>query len=249
MSEPEFYYLNLSPEDIEDRILHMVPYNKNISLSNEEKALFRNNIDAGKASSGFIILGYFTTVEDLQESLSSVPEPGDAYGIGTGTVDDPYHIYIYDGYHNLWVDNGPLSTATDLIDDGSIDSVAVSWSAYKLYTELSGKQSKITDQGMLKGLSNGIVESAVLGEDYGAKSFTVTLRAASWTDNSQDVLNINFLASGYSYIIAPTSTDLAAYGDAGIYADDITEDTVMKFHCETEPTANITVNVIRVISA
>ena len=115
----EYYYLTLSAEEIEDRLLHMVPYNKNISLSAEEKALFRANIDAGQTNAGFVVLGYFETLEDMQESLTQLPKAGDAYGIANNESDTEflYNIYVYDGYHKIWVNNGPLDTGNAISVD------------------------------------------------------------------------------------------------------------------------------------
>ena len=85
--------------------------------------------------------------------------------------------------------------------------------------------------------------------DYGAKSFTVVLSSASWSNNAQTVSNADFYASGYSYIVSPAGSSFADYAAAVIYADDVTVDGSMTFHCTNVPTNNLTVNVQRSVSA
>lgn len=167
----EYYYSTLSAEEIEDRLLHMVPYNKNISLSAEEKALFRANIDAGQTNAGFVVLGYFETLEDMQESLTQLPKAGDAYGIANNEsgTEFRYNIYVYDGYHKIWVNNGPLDTGNAIIADDQV-SISRTWSSSKINSSLNtlenNKQNKITTNGILKGNGSGGVSAAIAGTDY-----------------------------------------------------------------------------------
>lgn len=162
MADEEYFYSTLSAEEIEDRLCHMVPYNKIISLSTAEKALFRSNIGAGESNSGFIILGYFPSVQDMQDSLLTLPSPGDAYGIGERA---PYDIYVYDGYHNLWVNNGPLNPGDSVFLDSDV-SASKGWTSSKINTELGTKQNKITTSGILKGNGSGTISAAVAGTDF-----------------------------------------------------------------------------------
>lgn len=109
-------------------------------------------------------------------------------------------------------------------------------------------QSTITASGILKG-SGTAVSAATKGTDYGALAFTVTLTAAGWSSNAQTVSNANFVASGYGYIVSPASGSFADYASAQIYADDVTVAGQMTFHCTTAPSAALTVNIMRVVSA
>lgn len=59
--------------------------------------------DKGDTGAGFKVLGYYATAEALTAGVT-VPEIGDAYGVGTA---EPYDIYIYDAV-NGWINNGPL---------------------------------------------------------------------------------------------------------------------------------------------
>ena len=63
----------------------------------------RQGID-GAPGKGLTIIGHFDTVENLEASVT-MPEPGDAYSVGTV---NPYDIYTYDGVSQSWFNNGPL---------------------------------------------------------------------------------------------------------------------------------------------
>lgn len=63
--------------------------------------------DKGDTGSGFKVLGYFSTQEELESAIVS-PQAGDAYGVGAGA---PYDIYIYDAINSVWKNNGPLQGA------------------------------------------------------------------------------------------------------------------------------------------
>lgn len=76
-------------------------------------------------------------------------------------------------------------------------------------------------------------------------AFSVTLTAAGWSNGAQTVSDARFLSSGYAYTVAPQGADAAAYGSAGVYADDVTTTGQMVFHCDTAPTAALTVNILR----
>ena len=84
------------------------------------------------------------------------------------------------------------------------------------------------------------------GKAAKALSFTVTLTVAGWSGNAQTVSNSNFVASGYAYTVCPSSGSHEAYANAAIYADDVTAAGKMTFHCSERPTANLTVNILRV---
>ena len=80
-------------------------------------------------------------------------------------------------------------------------------------------------------------------------AFTVSLTAAGWSDNAQTIVNENFLSAGYAYTVAPASGSFADYADAIVYADDVTADGQMVFHCDSTPTADLTVNIVRMVTA
>ncbi|MBR3240243.1 MAG: H-type lectin domain-containing protein [Oscillospiraceae bacterium] len=127
-----YYYSTLSGEEIENRLIGGVLFNTDQELTTSQKARARANIGAGESNSTFKILGYFDTLEDLQEWLQALPQSGDAYGIGTAS---PYDVYVYDGIHNTWVNNGPIAYSDALIDDNDISSERT-WSSSKINNEL-----------------------------------------------------------------------------------------------------------------
>ncbi len=133
-------------------------------------------------------------------------------------------------------------------------------------TGLSGKQTKITASGVLIGngsggvtaktldtssLTNdnnhvptsGVVKSAL--NNAKALSFTVTLAASSWSNNAQTVSNAYFIASGYAYTVCPSASNFTDYANAQIYADDVTTNGSMTFHCDSVPSSDLTVNILR----
>ena len=112
MSE-NYFYSSLSAQEIEDTLTGAVVFNSGQELSTSQKAQARQNIGAGAENTGFRIIGYFDTLEDLQEYLQVPPQAGDAYGIGTSV---PYDIYVWDAANEEWVDNGPLNI-NEVIDD------------------------------------------------------------------------------------------------------------------------------------
>lgn len=246
MSE-SYYYSSLSGEEIESRLVGGVVFNQDQALTTTEKARARANIGAGESNSTFKILAYFSTLEEMQESLQTLPKAGDAYGIGTAS---PYDVYVYDGVHNVWVNNGPIAYSDALIDDEDIASNKA-WSSSKISTELATKQAKINASGMLKGTGNGAVSAATKGVDYAALSFTINLLASGWANQAQTISNANFIASGFAFTVSPNSAAREKYMESLVYADDVTVDGQMTFHCSEDavPDTNLTVNIMRVVSA
>ena len=80
-------------------------------------------------------------------------------------------------------------------------------------------------------------------------AFTVTLTAAGWSDNAQTISNEKFVSVGYAYTVSPASGSFADYADAMVYADDVTTNGQMVFHCDSTPTADLTVNIVRMVTA
>ena len=130
MSE-NYFYSSLSGQEIEDTLLGSVRGDVAQARSNAWKAQARQNIGAGAEATGFQILGYYDTLQDLIDSLQVLPEPGDAYGIGT---EPPYHIYVYDGTTDSWLDNGTLNIDS-ILDDNDVASTST-WSSQKISNEL-----------------------------------------------------------------------------------------------------------------
>lgn len=79
--------------------------------------------------------------------------------------------------------------------------------------------------------------------------FTITLTVSGWSDNVQIINDARFMSAGYAYTIAPVSVSFTDYAEAIIYADDVTTSGQMVFHCNSAPTADLTVNIVRMVTA
>lgn len=65
----------------------------------------QGKLDSGEfTGKGLQILGYYATADALAAGVTA-PATGDAYGVG---VAEPYDIYVWDGLHGVWVNNGPI---------------------------------------------------------------------------------------------------------------------------------------------
>ena len=76
-----------------------------------------------------------------------------------------------------------------------------------------------------------------------AQAASVILTSSGWSGKAQTVSHVALKAAGFSYIYGPAGASMTAWAESKIYADDITVDGRMTFHCETVPKSNITVNV------
>lgn len=82
-----------------------------------------------------------------------------------------------------------------------------------------------------------------------AEAFTITLAAGSWSGTSQTISDSRILKAGHAYAVAPDSGNFEAYGKAMIYAENISADGQLVFHCSEAPTDDLTVNILRVESS
>ena len=110
---------------------------------------------------------------------------------------------------------------------------------------------QLTDQFTMDNFNQRINETNIALQNKAEKSvdFTVTLTAAGWSNNSQTISDAKFVSSGYAYTVAPASGSFADYADAMVYADDVTADGQMVFHCDSVPAADLTVNIVRMVTA
>lgn len=79
-----------------------------------------------------------------------------------------------------------------------------------------------------------------------SSEFTISLPSTGWANNVQTITDARFVAAGFAYIIAPSGNGIDAYAAFEVYADDITADGSITFHCTTAPTVDITINVLKV---
>lgn len=189
---------------------------------------------------------------DTGDSITSVVRTS---GTGAAGTTDTYTVYAegtavgtFDVYNGS---NGEGAPSTDLPLMDGVATVGVSLEFARgdhIHPNDTSKQALINASGILKGAGNGSVSAATKGTDYGALSFTVTLTVVGWSNKAQTVSNSNFVTSGYAYIVSPASASFLDYGTAQIYADDVTTNGQMTFHCEDVPSSALTVNITRVVA-
>ena len=121
---------------------------------------------------------------------------------------------------------------------------------YAIPSAVANKQSKITAQGLLKGLGDGSVAAATPGTDYANPAIlrTAVLGAANWTGAeapfTQTVTVDGVLADETKQAIhvSPSAGYGTMYGSAGIECTAQDENS-LTFSCETAPENDITVNI------
>ena len=110
----------------------------------------------------------------------------------------------------------------------------------------SGKQSKITASGLLKGNGAGGVSEAVKGTDYAGPSVgvSVTLSASGWdADAKTQTVSVAGVTATANCIITASPDSYMAYAKAGVRCTAQGAGT-LTFACETVPTANVVANVL-----
>ena len=115
------------------------------------------------------------------------------------------------------------------------------------YNALNAEYDQLYPTTKIKNV-NGL-DTALQKKADKSVAFTVTLTAAGWADNVQTISDARFVSTGYAYTVAPASSSFTDYAEAMIYADDVTTDGQMMFHCDSAPTADLTVNVLRMVTA
>lgn len=79
-----------------------------------------------------------------------------------------------------------------------------------------------------------------------AVSFSVTLDADNWANNSQTISDAKFVVSGYDYIVVPSPASKEDWQTAEVKALDVTVAGEMTFNCVSAPTTDITVYILKV---
>ena len=114
------------------------------------------------------------------------------------------------------------------------------------YNALNAQYDQLYPATKIKNVDG--LDTALQNKADKSVAFTVSLTAAGWADNAQTISNAKFLSAGYAYTVAPASGSFADYADAMVYADDVTADGQMVFHCDSAPTADLTVNIVRMVT-
>ena len=182
--------------------------------------------------------GHQISITDAEDTetfnvMDGTPGQGIPTGGNTGQILKKLSNRDYDC---TWENEGSVdpATATPLMDGTAAVGASTKYAREDHVHPTDTSRASATDLSILEGKFT---------------SFTVTLASASWSNNAQTMSNALFLASGYSYIVSPASASFAAYSAAQIYADDVTTEWQITFHCENAPSADLTVNVVRVVAS
>lgn len=74
----------------------------------------------------------------------------------------------------------------------------------------------------------------------------VTLPAAGWSNGAQTVTHASLLADGnYFYYVGPDADSRRIYDSFGVTADNVTTNGQMTFRCDSVPTSELTVYILR----
>lgn len=177
----------------------------------------------------------------------------DAAKINSATVNTSGHLVL------TTTDGTAIDVGKVTGDDGTSITGANIDSSYHLILNLS--DGSTVDAGYCRGAS-GAGKGDMLASDYDSdnavkaaggiaaystpKAIDVTLSTSGWSNKQQTVVNSAFLASGYKYIVSPAYASSSAYNSARVKAMDVTANTKMVFTCETVPTSNLSVQILRV---
>lgn len=83
-------------------------------------------------------------------------------------------------------------------------------------------------------------------EDLQHIGISVTLPAANWSGGAQTVAHASLLAdSNYIYLVGADAGTRNVYDNYGVSADNITTSGQMTFRCDTTPTVDLSVFIIR----
>lgn len=94
----------------------------------------------------------------------------------------------------------------------------------------------------------GLVDAKVAAglEDLQHIDISVTLPAANWSGGAQTVAHASLLAdSNYIYLVGADAGTRNVYDSYGVSADNVTTSGQMTFRCDTTPTVDLSVFIIR----
>ena len=83
-----------------------------------------------------------------------------------------------------------------------------------------------------------------VNDTFGNGSKTITI-PAEWVDNEITVYD-TWIEDGYDYIVSFTKDSRSAFNAAGIYTDDAVTAGELTFYCDSTPTDEIDVIVLKV---
>lgn len=83
--------------------------------------------------------------------------------------------------------------------------------------------------------------------DPGAVAFQLSIPENEWVDNAVTIYDSRIVASGYYYVVSPSGASMRIFSSNGIYADDITADGNITFHCSSVPSTGVSANILKVM--
>jgi hypothetical protein len=143
------------------------------------------------------------------------------------------------------------SLSTAIIDGNTVksnlDSSTTAANSAKENLDESTTAADATKTSLDKTVEKGQNVLDNLSSELGISvAFTLTLPASGWNGKQQTVKNVNIVADGYSYIVAPDADSYMAYNSSGVRARNVTEDGQMTFECYSVPEEDLQANVVRI---
>jgi len=162
--------------------------------------IFLGNIRGpqGETGTGFKVLGYYTTIDELTADIKN-PSVGDAYGVGSA---HPYDIYIYSS-NKGWVNNGALQGGKG--EDGADGTNATITDVTATVDETTGTPTvSVTMGGSESKRSFAFAFSGLKGEqgEKGEAGDGATVDINEQTPTYTEATSLETLTSGEKIIIA-----------------------------------------------
>lgn len=208
-TEPDFHSSVDTPY-MDKVVSGAIIYTENTKLSDEEKRIARQNIDAAAEGQDFTILGVYNDISELPETALT----GDAYEVRISDPEDPpiYMIYIYDGVNHEWENYGQLSPGLQVIDSASNDLTHTLSSAKtnSVFEDFMATSSNITNNA---ATADKIQEGAVSG------FYTVTISStqSEWVgEEVTQYLSPDGVSSDYTISDNPSSLNKVEFLPASL---------------------------------
>ena len=205
--------------------------------------------DPGQDGTSFTIRARYDTLDDL---LAAHPTGtlGDAYAVGF-TEDNVVYIWSEDGtWTSIGRMQGPKGDKGDTGETGPQGPQGEKGEkGDKGDTGAAGAKGEKGDKGDTgaAGAQGAQGEKGEKGDPGpGANEITATLTADGWSNGFQTVQDAALVASGYGYIVTPAPDSYGAYAASMVYADAVTVDGEITFHCEDAPTDALTVSIMKI---
>ena len=180
------YFIDLSADKIESRLIGAVTWNEALDLTDEQKAVARENIGAGKSDSGVIIRGYFESIQEMMDALQTLPASGDAYGI--------------DEFFDRFQEN--ISTVAEQADY----SLGASPTTVKVVEIATGT---VLTPGDDYTYSNGVITLSVVPEESETDKYQVTYYLMHTQTLTGTGSKKNFTLDGYPVNVSVTPLESA----------------------------------------